>query len=211
MRRELNMEVQKEHFKDHVATLIEYNNIKVLDFKNPNTNNYRIRFVFEEDYCNLHISGDLGYLSASNYNNMTYNSFSDFVNNIGYFEEKIQCHSRPLHYYDYGDAFSELQERIKDGEYTKEELLDAIYSYDTEKDMDNVISDVIDEILSDFDDTNGISQEGYEVLERIDPDCFEWAGNLGLYSSGILELYMLAFKLATEQLKNVEPDCVMFI
>ena len=46
----LSLEKQKEHFKDHVAAFTDYGNIKILDFKNPNSSHYRIRFLFEEDY-----------------------------------------------------------------------------------------------------------------------------------------------------------------
>ena len=86
----MDLERQKEQFKNHVATFTDYGNIKILDFKNPRDSHYRIRFLFEEDYCRLHISGDLGELIASNYCNMTFNHFTDFVNNIGYFVEKIE-------------------------------------------------------------------------------------------------------------------------
>ena len=30
----MDIEKQKEHFKDHVATFTDYGNIKILDFKN---------------------------------------------------------------------------------------------------------------------------------------------------------------------------------
>ena len=64
----MNIELEKENFKNHIATFTDYGNIKILDFKNPKSYDYRIRFLFEEDYCRLHISGDLGELIASNYN-----------------------------------------------------------------------------------------------------------------------------------------------
>ena len=68
----IDLEIQKKYFENHVATFTDYGNIKILDFKNPNSNEYRIRFLFEQDYCRLHISGDLGELVAANYNNMTF-------------------------------------------------------------------------------------------------------------------------------------------
>ena len=71
----IDLERQKENFKNHIARFTDYGNIKILDFKAPDTSNYRIRFLFEEDYCRLHISGDLGELVATNYNNMTYKGF----------------------------------------------------------------------------------------------------------------------------------------
>ena len=77
----MNLERQKDNFKNHIATFTDYGNIKILDFKNPDSSHYRIRFLFEEDYCRLHISGDLGELIATNYYNMTFDKFTDFVNN----------------------------------------------------------------------------------------------------------------------------------
>lgn len=45
----IDLEREKQNFKDHVATFTDYGNIKILDFKNPNNNEYRIRFLFEQD------------------------------------------------------------------------------------------------------------------------------------------------------------------
>lgn len=100
----IDLEREKENFKNHKAIFTDYGNIKILDFKNPNSNEYRIRFLFEQDYCRLHISGDLGELVAVNYNNMTFEGFKDFVNNIGYFNEKISCHDRRIYTYDEAEA-----------------------------------------------------------------------------------------------------------
>ena len=46
----MDMQRQREYFKDHVAKFTDYGNIKIVDFKNPNSSTYRIRFLFEEDY-----------------------------------------------------------------------------------------------------------------------------------------------------------------
>ena len=111
----INLEKQKENFKNHVATLTDYDNIKILDFKNPKSNEYRIRFLFEEDYYRLHISGDLGELIATNYCNMTFEKFSDFVNDVGYFEGKIdnkkyKINWMPKHKYIYEQHYGKIPE-----------------------------------------------------------------------------------------------------
>lgn len=191
----MDLEKQKEHFKDHVATFTDYGNIKILDFKNPNSSEYRIRFLFEEDYFRLHISGDLGELTASNYNNMTYEKFSDFVNDIGYFEQKIDCHNRKIYIYDEDQARKELLETAKNNEW----LLFS-YKYDYEYDEEERLNDIIDDILYDFDNDRGIGSKGYDELSDLEDEAFEFAYNLGKKETGILELYMLAFKLAKEQL-----------
>ena len=195
----MDLERQKENFKNHIAKFTDYGNIKILDFKNPESSYYRIRFLFEEDYCRLHISGDLGELIATNCYNMTFDKFSDFINNVGYFEEKIDCHSRSIYIYDEDLAKEQLKEKIK--EY---ELLDYTDEYDWEDDEEERINDIIDDILTDFSDETGISSKGYDALLDLDCDCdcFEYAYDLGKKETGILELYMLAFKLAMEQLRN---------
>lgn len=192
----MDLEKQKENFKNHIATFTDYGNIKILDFKKSDSSYYRIRFLFEEDYCRLHISGDLGELIATNYYNMTFDKFTDFVNNTGYFEEKINCHSRAIYWYDEQAAREKLKEYID--EYS---LLDCVDKYFWENDEEK-LEDILDDILSDFSDTTGISGNGYEVLSELDSDAWEWAYDLGKKETGILDLYMLAFKLAMEQLKE---------
>ena len=36
----IDLEIQKKYFENHVATFTDYGNIKILDFKNPNSNEY---------------------------------------------------------------------------------------------------------------------------------------------------------------------------
>lgn len=193
----MDLERQKENFKNHTATFTDYGNIKILDFANPNSSHYRIRFLFEEDYCRLHISGDLGELIATNYNNMTFNKFTGFVNNTGYFEEKVDCHNRAFYYYDEDVARKELREKLEEYKW-----LSYTDKYDWEHDDEKRLEYILDDILSDFSDDTGLGSKGYEELSEFDSDYWEWAYGLGKKSTGILDLYMLAFKLAIEQLKE---------
>ena len=184
----MNIESQKKAFINHVATFTDYGNIKIVDFKNPNSENYRIRFLFEEDYCRLHISGDLGELIATNYNNMTFKGFSDFLWNMDYFKEKINCHSRNIYKYNEELAEKQLLERI-----TEYEWIDNTDLYDCSEDL---ISDVLD----NFSSATGICASGIDILYDFDDDVSEWAYDLGKEDTGILELYMLAFELAMKQI-----------
>lgn len=191
----MDLKKQKEHFKNHIAKFTDYGNIKILDFKNPNSSDYRIRFLFEEDYCRLHISGDLGELIATNYSNMTYGKFSDFVNNVDYFKEKIDCNNRKLYVYDEDQAREELLEIAEEHDWL---LFSDKYPY--EDDDKERLSNIIDDILYDFDPDRGIGSKGYEELDDLECDAFEFAGDIGKQETGILDLYMLAFKLAKKQL-----------
>lgn len=193
----IDLERQKENFKNHIAKFTDYGNVKILDFEAPDTSNYRIRFLFEEDYCKLHISGDLGELIATNYNNMTYKGFNDFVHNTGYFEEKIDCSSRSIYRYDEVKAKQDLLKLIE--EYDLKEELGQVCDWESEEES---VNDVIDEILSDFDSDRGIGSKGYDVASEYISDFQENVEYIGREETGILDLYMLAFELATEQLGN---------
>lgn len=196
----MNLEREKEHFKNHIATFTDYGNIKILDFKRPNSSEYRIRFLFEEDYYRLHISGDLGELIATNYKNMTFEGFSDFVNNVDYFKEKIDCHNRDIYVYDEREARKELEEKIKEYELLGYEYRLAGIWFDEEEKMESVL----DDILTDFSDRTGIGSKGWDALYELDPNVYDWASDIGKRDTGVLDLYMLAFKLAMEQIKEQE-------
>lgn len=197
----LSREWIEERFKKHVATFTDYGNIKILDFKEPGTSNWQIRFLFEEDYYRLHISGDLGELIAVNYNNMTYERFgSDFVHDPYYFEKKIQCHSRDLYEYDYEKAKKDLLEYLAEYDWEKE----MKYSHET---LEETRDYEIDCILDDLNISTGLGSKAYDRLSEIDADCFEWISEVGKEKSEILNIYLTAFELAQKQLeetKNLE-------
>lgn len=148
--------------------------------------------MFEEDYCRLHISGDLGELIATNYNNMTFEKFYDFVRDVGYFKSKIDCHSRPIYVYDEDKAREDLKNLISKNEL--EEEFKGSY-YDT-------IDEAIDDILEDFDSKTGIGSKGYDVASEYIADFFEDVEYIGREETGILGLYTLAFDLAMKQLRR---------
>lgn len=199
----IDLKYQKERFKDHIATFTDLGNIKILDFKRPDSSEYRIRFLFEEDYCRLHISGDLGELIASNYYNMCYEGFKDFVHNTGYFEEKIDCHNRDIYTYDEEQARKDLIELFDEYEMEIRPYNNRYYLHKTEEEArDELISDMLD----DFDDSRGFGSKAYDLLSEFDPDCWEYIGSMGKQSTGILDLYMLAFELAQKQLADKEEE-----
>lgn len=198
----IDIKKQKERFKNHIATFTDYGNIKILDFKNPNSSEYRIRFLFEEDYCRLHISGDLGELIATNYYNMTYDKFSDFVNNVGYFKEKVCCHNREIYFFDDGKARQNITDYLKDyGYYDSVLEHEDYYFYGSEE---RIINAFFDDVLADFDCSTGIGSKGYEILTDLAPDIWESIYTFGKEETGILDLYLLAFKLAQKNLKERE-------
>lgn len=195
----MDLERQKENFKNHVAKFTDYGNIKILDFQKPNSSYYRIRFLFEEDYYRLHISGDLGELSATNDSNMSYEKFSDFVNDIGYFKQKINCHSRKLYVYDEDLAKEQLKEKLEEYDCLDDVLNHDRYDFETDKDK---LDEFFENVFEDFSEDTGIGSKGYDAISEYIDGAWEFSSDLGIKSTGILDLYMLAFKLAKEQLDN---------
>lgn len=189
-----NLDAHKKHFERHIATFKNYGNIKVLDYKEPGHIDYHIRFTFLEDMHTLHISGDLGYLTAVNECNMTFKGFGDyFVNNPGYFEEKVKSHSRPFYTYDVVKAKDDLKDQL--AEWVPETTFDI-------EDPEELKEETIDEILEDYSDDYGLGSVGYNKLCEIDRDCFEWAGDLGKQLTLVIELYCMAFRLAVKDLER---------
>lgn len=195
----VDLKFQKKQFVNHIAKFTDYGNIKIVDFRRPDSNEYRIRFLFEEDYCRLHISGDLGELIASNYNNMTFEGFSDFVNNVGYFREKINCNNRRIYAYDSRDAKKDLKELLEEWDMMEEILQHDRFDFETDEDK---LEEFYEDVLEDFSDNTGVGLNGYDALSKYFSDAWEFVGDIGKRSTGILDVYMLAFKLAVEQLKE---------
>lgn len=84
-------------------------------------------------------------------------------------------------------------------EYDLKEELGQVYDWESEEES---INDVIDDILSDFNDDTGIGSNGYDVASEYIDDFWEDAKYIGREETGILNLYMLAFELATKQLAD---------
>lgn len=196
-----NLEAQKKRFENHKATLADLGNIKILDFQVPNQNEYRIRFLFEEDYCRLHISGDLGELIAVNYYNMVFEKFRDFVGNPGYFAEKVVCSSRDIFFYNEDLARKQAHDLIQakpSVRYAVKEYAEDMLGMDEEELYE---SEFLDKLFEDFDEDSGLGPCGKEIIEDCDLDIYDFL-ELGHDMTGILDLYLLAFDLAMKDLES---------
>ena len=190
----MNLEELKEDFKNYKAKFTDCENIKILDFINPNSYKNKIRFLFDENDYKLCISGSFGNLMATDYNNMTYKKFDNFVNDIEYFEKKIDCCSRDLYEYDECYAREDLKRILEEND-----LLDEVLnSYSGSNKLESFYNDV----FSDFSCDTGIGDYGIDVLSRFFNNLWDFVDNIGKRSTGILDLYILAFKMAKQQIKN---------
>lgn len=200
-------------FENHIATFTDYGNIKILDFKKPESCDYRIRFLFEEDYYRLHISGDLGELIATNCSNMTYETFSDFVRDADYFKEKVNCHNRPFHYYNEESIKSDVLKLITEN-FKLEDFIENIRE-DEFRSNEEVLDNFFSKLLTDFSYEKGLTFTAHKLLEEAlfpvqnysvasycDLRSAALDEKIGKRTTEILNLYLLAFQLAKKQIDD---------
>lgn len=195
----MDLELQKEMFADHIATLRDYGDIKIVDFQKPESNYYRIRFIFEEDHDRVHISGDLGELIAYNYAGLNFRNFIDYCRrDCIFFKLRVKCSSNPLYTYDRELAEKQLLQKTKDN-YT----LDRIADYFDVCEPEDAVKTFIEDVLDGFSDTEGICEIGERTLLNIDYSAFDPIDEIGLEEGpDVFDVYLLAFKLAYKQLQE---------
>ena len=199
----MDLELQKKMFADHIATLKDYGDIKVLDFQKPESNYYRIRFIFEEDHDRVHISGDLGELIAYNHAGMDFRRFIDYCYRPPvWFKSKVRCSDRPIHTYDRELAEKQLIAIMKD-KCLYDKVIGCYWYLDDESEPLEVEEALVGDALEDFSESGGIGVVGKAALMNIDSTAFWPIDEIGLCKGpGITDLYLLAFKLAYKQLQE---------
>ena len=104
------------------------------------------------------------------------------------------ANSAKIYVYDEGQAREDIL-NLMDEYDVKDEFMNDRFDFET-------IDDVINDILEDFDEDRGIGSKGYDELGKVFSDVWEIVGDIGKQNTNILDLYMLAFKLATDQLQS---------
>lgn len=195
----IDWEKHKEHFARHVATLMKHGPVTVLDFKEPGSVHYHVRYTFDEsqDPPLLLISGDLGHLVARNHN-MRYTLFGQcFVGHPDYFGEKVLCMERPRF------CYSE--------EKAKADLLEIAYHYgiETREDLEEKWPGIFEEHWGDLArhldvdtglDASFVKRFAEEICDD-ESEAYYQLSEAGKTETGILDLYLNAFVLACEQVK----------
>ena len=99
--------------------------------------------------------------------------------------------NRAMYYYDEEQAIKDIMEYLEEEEYL-EGMQDGGF------DIDLWVSNV----LTDFTEECGIQGRGYNELSEYIYEANECVRDFGRVNTGILDLYMLAFKLAMKQLRE---------
>lgn len=168
----------KRIFKDFQAKkLVDDKNFLVIDWKNKNgSGEYSIRYTLDMEKGNFIVTGDVGYCIASWYNHLTPDNLCKFLNNIGYFKEKINCWTESYTYL-YKDIKDDLfvlkDDLLNDTDFSEEEIdedIEEILSMAEyiEKGMVSYpdLIDIYTKYYSDWWDS-GFSTLGHRISDRI--------------------------------------------
>lgn len=184
-----NYEMQQatKIFKDHKA---KWETLGVLTWKKPDTSNYAMRIIFDENY--VYISGDIGCAIVQLTEDATLKALSTYWKTPSYFAEKIQC-STDLYTFDYTSAKQELKEHMDD-------LMAENPAFR------NTLSDIKSDLLEGFATNSGFEANpiAAEKLYEIDSDAYEWLPTAGRRFDLRVWLWLTAFKMAYEQIYEAE-------
>ncbi|MFJ2042215.1 hypothetical protein ACIOBL_01355 [Paenibacillus taichungensis] len=177
--------IREQWFHNHQATYTDHGAIKELIWRRPETVAYYVRFVF--DGRNMYVTGDLGEALFCFTETADVHTFNEY--GIDYFTEKLKAYHEDTHYFDNDIAVERLRRWVKelksDGDtYDHDEmreLFEAARSIDTMREWADVINDS-------------------SWLHDIEPDYWEWMYSVGKQMQPRLKSYLVALKMASEQL-----------
>lgn len=96
-----HIENQKKEFVKYVAKRTIHNAVIILDYRNPENDEQRIRFLFDENEHTLIVFGEYGVLVAKD-SRISYWNFDEYVNNPDLFAASVIMSERPI-FVEYGE------------------------------------------------------------------------------------------------------------
>ena len=182
-------------FKDHVAELKDFGDIKVLDWRKPGTINFYVRYVFDGN--RMYVSGDLGSAVFVLTWKADVHSFNDV--NIEYFESKMEVGEKK--------EWSSYAAKDKLNEWKEEIIENYEFKTDEEKEeFEDLAKNLIDAAL----ECSSVEQWVWECVDgeyndeisNFDVDYWEWMYEIGDVISRRAYAFLTGLKMASEQLKN---------
>jgi hypothetical protein len=181
--------IRENWFKNHKATLTQHGDLQVLEWREPGTIFYYVRYVFDGN--KVYISGDIGEAIYWLTWKADVHSFKNI--HIDYFTEKLQAYHDNRWDFSSEKAVRRLREWLK-------ELKDRGKKYDH------------DEMKELFEKARGCSSAdewAYIVNEtgfisEFEPDYWEWFYKIGNDYPWRMRGYLIGLQMASEQLKVIE-------
>jgi len=192
----IKQEIKQNWFKEHKATLTKQGDLTVLDWRNPKSNCYAIRYVFDGN--KMYITGDTGEALFW----LTWKADVHSFNGISthYFMEKMRAYSDSRYDFDSDEATVRLKE------WKKELLEDKEFEDEIDKEgfMDN-----INGLIEGTKDCSSEEQWAYEYINgeyndfisEEDCDYWEWIYKIGRAVPSRIYGYIVGLQMASEQLK----------
>jgi hypothetical protein len=202
-----SMEDLKREFKDHVATLTEYKEVSILEWKEPKTNVFAVKYIMSGNI--LSVSGDLGTaVFKLTWNASNLESYKGI--NVLYFHEKLSAYCENKWDFDRELARKELVESI---EYIEER--DDDYYIDSDKgqtardavkSLRNMIQVIDNEVISLKYWRVALDVNDFYGFNNYDADCWEWLPNIGKVVPSRIKLYLIGLQMAWKQLNRESEE-----
>lgn len=191
--KEMEQEVRQHWFPNHQAKLTEYEGVSILDWKEPGTVCYSVRYIFAGS--RLYISGDIGEAIFNLTWKATPESFADVE--LGYLLGKLSCHSRDRWHFDERKAKNDIREWYEEAVYDVEGK-SLKETNEVHKELKRIIQVVttpkeLERELFDYYTDNS--------FYYYDAEDFSMFSDFGKKLPMVYVAYLLGIKLANEQLK----------
>ena len=186
------------------ATLVfENDSFFIMDWRDKNgSGNLATRYIVDKKKGDLIIKGDSGYCIASWYNPVSVEDLVHYINDTGYFIEKMRCSTHKYTYY-YLDIEEDLEDEkryylklIRDGE------IDEIPEEEVEEDFERM-----KEMLNDcpIGENTAYPDELTDLFCKYDADCWEGAfSSLGERINKRIYLWTYGYQEGVERLRGKE-------
>lgn len=191
-------EIREQWFVKHKATVTELDGVTILDWRNPDTFMYALKYVMVDN--KLYISGDLGNAVYDLTWSATLNSFHDV--NLSYFTGKLSCSSRDKYNFSEELAITQIKEHFI-------EWCDV----DEISEMDEKELDLYEQLIAEaaeWDNHNQFSLMGVwsiyndSNIEWFDSESASIIADCGRELSGSVIAYWLGLKMAVEHIRDVD-------
>lgn len=185
--------IKNKWFKNHKATVFESDKVTILDWREPGTNMYSVRYIFAGS--NLYISGDIGDAIFDLTWEATIESFEDV--GLGYLLGKLSCHSRDRWNYNEYKAVNELNEWYEDAaEDAEDDYLRELEELKTN----------LSEIIESVDSSKELELRLFDYymensFSHIDSEDFSMFADYGKELPHVFVAYLLGIQLAIGQIK----------
>lgn len=194
-------ELKEDWFKDHKATVKKYDEITVLDWRKPGTNNYAVRYVL--DGYRMYISGDIGEAVFNLTWKATIESFNDL--NIGYFVSKMAAGEKTTYE-------SEVAEKaLIEWKNERLEEPEAFFNSEAEQAEFEILVDRLIDAANECNSTEQwawqfVNGEYEEDISKFDCDYWEWMYNIGNAVPYHAYGFLIGLQMAAKQLKESEVE-----